>query len=151
MPNRDWDALDKVMDRRRQELRLLWRDVAERAQLSSQGLYDIRAGRRTPRAITTSRIEQALGWRQGSIDAVLAGGSPELEQPDEDPGGADERGLRIGERLSWTLIDATRVEYRLATRDGSGAMMVAAADTPEEQVVEWLRADVERARRVRRE
>lgn len=65
--------LDADMERRRLELNLEWRDVADRSGLSYETL---RALRRTGRAsaLSKARAENALGWQAGSIDLVLDGG-----------------------------------------------------------------------------
>lgn len=69
-------SLGEWMDRRRVELRLTWREVAERADLSIAGLNAIRNGTRNPTDLTRRGIEEALGWGGGSVTAVLAGGKP---------------------------------------------------------------------------
>jgi len=64
-----------------------WREVSTAAGMSYEGLRAIRKGDRHPNAVTRGRIEDALHWTPGSIDAVLAGGQPtpaEPERPDYD-------------------------------------------------------------------
>lgn len=62
------------MERRRVELRMSWRDVSTAAGMSYEGLRAIRKGDRHPNAVTKGRIEDALQWMPGSVEAVLAGG-----------------------------------------------------------------------------
>lgn len=64
------------MERQRLVLRITWRQVAERADLSIAGLGAIRRGERNPSALARARIEHALEWETGSIESVLAGGEP---------------------------------------------------------------------------
>lgn len=52
-----------------------WRDVTNAAEMSYEGLRAIRRGDRHPTAVTKGRIEDALRWAPGSVDAILAGGS----------------------------------------------------------------------------
>lgn len=66
--------LEAAMQRRRVELRMSWRDVSTTAGMSYEGLRAIRKGGRHPNAVTKGRIEDALQWMPGSVDAVLAGG-----------------------------------------------------------------------------
>lgn len=72
----DATRLSEAMDRRRLELRLKWTQVADRADLSQAGLGAIRRGERSPSALTKARIEHALEWAPGSVDAILAGDGP---------------------------------------------------------------------------
>ncbi|WP_242890120.1 hypothetical protein [Actinomadura litoris] len=68
--------LDQLMDTRRAELRLRWKDVAARAGLTTEGLRNVRGGRGEIRSLTKRGIEEALGWTSGSIDSILGGGEP---------------------------------------------------------------------------
>lgn len=69
------------MEQRRVELRMSWRDVTKAAEMSYEGLRAIRRGERHPTAVTKGRIEDALEWAAGSIDAVIAGGEPTPMRP----------------------------------------------------------------------
>ena len=73
---RQTHSLNEAMNDRRVQLRMQWQEVAEAAGLSVAGLGAIRRGERQPTAVTKGRIEDALQWDAGSIDAVLAGGEP---------------------------------------------------------------------------
>lgn len=86
--------LDADMERRRLELNLEWRDVADRSGLSYETL---RALRRTGRAsaLSKARAESALGWKAGSIDLVLGGGQAIVMELTELPEpGVTAQGLR---------------------------------------------------------
>jgi hypothetical protein len=67
--------LDAAMEARRLELNLEWRDIAGRGGLAYETLRSLRRTGRAS-ALSKRRAEAGLGWAPGSIDAVLAGGSP---------------------------------------------------------------------------
>lgn len=73
--------LEAAMEQRRVELRMSWREVSSAAGMSYEGLRAIRKGDRHPNPVTKGRIEDALQWSSGSVDAVLAGGEPTPAQP----------------------------------------------------------------------
>lgn len=64
------------MDRRRVELGFEWEDICRIAEVSSTFLRKFRRGATGARPLTKARIEDALQWERGSIDAVQAGGAP---------------------------------------------------------------------------
>lgn len=87
--------LEAAIQRRRVELRMSWRDVSTAAGMSYEGLRAIRKGDRHPNPVTKGRIEDALQWSPGSVDAVLAGGGPTPEQSERPDYDVDElRDLR---------------------------------------------------------
>lgn len=69
--------LDAAMNRRRVELGLEWDDLAKHGEVSDSFLRGFRKGRKGARDLTKAKLEDALKWRRGSIDAILAGGQPE--------------------------------------------------------------------------
>ncbi|WP_157253103.1 helix-turn-helix domain-containing protein [Nonomuraea typhae] len=73
--------LDEAMNQRRLELRLTWKQVAERARVSTESLSAIRRGRYRPAELTARGIEDALQWEWGKVYEIL-GESP---QAAEDP------------------------------------------------------------------
>lgn len=88
--------LDADMEKRRLELKLEWRDVAERSGLTYETL---RAMRRTGRASALSKalIESALAWEAGSIDSILQGGQAvvvAVADPPADSGHANPQAIR---------------------------------------------------------
>ncbi|MER7213530.1 MULTISPECIES: hypothetical protein [Streptosporangium] len=85
-PTRETDAaarsrLAQLMDERRVQLGLTWNQVADRANLTKEGLRTVRTGTRKIMPLTKGGIEVALAWQQGSVDAILAGGTPEEVPP----------------------------------------------------------------------
>lgn len=81
-PAQDRPRLDQMIDARRQELDMQWRDLAGAARISTQALFDIRMGRTNPRMLTRRRLEAALRWKPGSIQAIQNGGDPEPLTPE---------------------------------------------------------------------
>jgi hypothetical protein len=73
--------LGVLMDQRRGELRLRWKDVAARAGISYEGIRAVRNGTGAIRALTELGIEDALQWERGSIRSVLDGGDPVPREP----------------------------------------------------------------------
>ena len=69
--------LAALMDQRRGELRLRWRDVAALSGMSYEGIRAIRNGGGDMRLLTQRGIEDALRWEYGSIKMVLDGGDPQ--------------------------------------------------------------------------
>jgi hypothetical protein len=86
------ERLARLMDDRRATLDLRWVDVAERANITTEGLRGIRYGTGEIRSLTKRGIEDALHWEHGSITAVLAGGEPTPvdAEPSSDPAAEDE-------------------------------------------------------------
>lgn len=78
--------LSKAMEQRRIELRMAWQDVAKAAGLSVAGVGAIRRGERDPLPLTRGKLEDALQWQAGSIEAVLAGGEPTPIRDDDNGG-----------------------------------------------------------------
>jgi transcriptional regulator with XRE-family HTH domain len=72
----EYERLDAAMDRRRLDQGMSWRELSNAAHIADVTLRNIRRGRNRPTALNKRRIEDALGWEHGSIDAILAGGEP---------------------------------------------------------------------------
>lgn len=68
--------LAKEIDDRRIHLRLQWDEVASRAGISVPHLRRIRNGQARISPIVARGLEETLGWRNGSIQAILGGGRP---------------------------------------------------------------------------
>lgn len=69
---------DAVRDRRR-ELRMTQEDVRARGGPSTATLRQIERGSALDyRSGTTEPLEDAIGWRRGSVDTVLRGGDPTI-------------------------------------------------------------------------
>lgn len=69
------ERLDALIEDARLNRALEWRDFADQIGVSYETL---RALRKTGKAndLSKRRVENALGWKAGSVDAVLAGGEP---------------------------------------------------------------------------
>ena len=75
--------LGVLMDQRRGELRLRWKDVAALAGISYEGIRAVRNGTGDIRMLTQRGIEDALQWEYGSVRSVLDGGDPIPRQAGE--------------------------------------------------------------------
>lgn len=74
----NWKLLAEHAARRRAELGLSQIEVAQRGPLSLDRVQSIEGAKRTSyRLGTLLALERALGWKAGSVEAVLAGGDPE--------------------------------------------------------------------------
>ncbi|MEV6035958.1 hypothetical protein AB0L65_32715 [Nonomuraea sp. NPDC052116] len=99
--------LADLMERRRIALHLRWDDVAEAAGISAAFLRKIRSGTGA-RPLTMAKLEAALNWAPGSIDAILAGGEPadfEASVASRAPVGPDGALGRTSEDLEATIRD----------------------------------------------
>lgn len=68
------ERLASLMDDRRIDLRLTWRQVAERAGLSYEAVRALRAGDEgNPDRLTMRKVDGALEWEPGTIEATLSG------------------------------------------------------------------------------
>jgi hypothetical protein len=79
----NWSHLGRLVRERRTELGLTQAEVQSAGGPSPATLYLIETGRHgSYRPQVLRRLERALGWRAGSVRAVLAGGQPVLEGED---------------------------------------------------------------------
>jgi len=65
------ERLARLMDDRRTELNLRWLDVADRAELTLEGLRGVRFGAGTMRSLTKAAIERALEWEPGTVEKIM--------------------------------------------------------------------------------
>ncbi|MFC4006534.1 hypothetical protein ACFOY2_04835 [Nonomuraea purpurea] len=78
--------LANLMEQRRLALRLEWNEVAEAAGISAAFLRKIRSGTGAG-PLTIAKLEAALNWAPGSIDAIRAGGeAADLSASTTEPG-----------------------------------------------------------------
>lgn len=113
------------MEERREELRLSQEALAAASDTSLSTVGRLERGQYvSPRMMR--RIEAALGWQKGSLDAVRDGGEPTFLQPEPDTAGPD-------------LRDSTE-RYYWETGKKLGI--------PEEDI--WLPIEIRRARNARR-
>lgn len=73
--------LAEKMDLRRAELRLKWKGVAELANVDESTLHRVRTNKIALSIDVKTRIEQALEWKTGSVDAILADQEPTPKEP----------------------------------------------------------------------
>jgi DNA-binding XRE family transcriptional regulator len=85
------DRLSERMRVRRIELRMNWAELARAANISYEALRSIRRGDYRPGDITARDLDDALGWRRGSVYAVLDGGEPTLADQEELASTTEER------------------------------------------------------------
>lgn len=71
-----FERLDEAMNRRRIQLRMNWREVADAAGISYTALRAIRKGEYKPTELTARGLDDALRWAPGSVYAILGGGEP---------------------------------------------------------------------------
>lgn len=113
------------MDKRRVDLRLHWADVAERADVTTETLRQVRRGSQDIRALTRAAIEEGLQWERGSIDAILAGGDPTpLSEPEpvvETPTLAPDPYVQRLAVLGLDNDDRAMIERLLADPEWAGA------------------------------
>lgn len=84
-----WERLGKIARQRREELELTQAEVAGLAGIATQTVHRLEKGSRPSRHMSSwSKLERALGWLPGSVDAILEGGVPAV-------GSYDGRFLRV--------------------------------------------------------
>ncbi|MEV8245001.1 helix-turn-helix transcriptional regulator [Streptomyces rochei] len=71
-----FELLDAAMNERRLQLRMNWQQVAETAGISYTALRAIRRGDYRPTELTSHRLDDALQWEPGSVQAVMRGEPP---------------------------------------------------------------------------
>jgi transcriptional regulator with XRE-family HTH domain len=77
------ERLAAAMNRRRLDLGIRWREVAQRAGMTEQNLIKIRKGVTNLTEDAGAAIERALRWQAGSVAAVIMGDEPvESHAPD---------------------------------------------------------------------
>lgn len=74
LTDQDWAALGDRVRARRSQLRISQEEVAERGGPSSKTVYAIERGTEaTLRPSTLRRLDEALGWSDGTSEKILAG------------------------------------------------------------------------------
>lgn len=68
--------LDKVLNQRRVELGLTWRELSKSARISYEALRAFRRGEYRPTELTARRLDEVLRWEPGSVETLLDGGPP---------------------------------------------------------------------------
>lgn len=78
--DKQWVRLGECVKRRREDLRLGQHELAARGGPSTATVRNIEAAAQTSyRGRTYSQLEDALNWARGSVEKVLAGGSPTIQ------------------------------------------------------------------------
>lgn len=104
--------LADLMDERRRQLRLTWDEVASRASIHRETLRNLRTGvSANLRPLTKAGLEGALKWKDGSVDAILAGGAP---TPSGEPEPSDK--FRAGIETANAVLDAMEEDPDLRRR-----------------------------------
>ena len=151
--NQTAQRLDALIDRRRLDCGLRWKDVATEVGVTPQTLLEARKGKQLS-DLTSAGIERFMGWAPGSVRRVLNGDDP-LAAPEEDAEPstappleyweheltAPEGPLRGEEILRWRQVERGR-EYRLSDGDISVDYTFGAEESPEE-VIDDLRGLLE--------
>lgn len=117
--------LTAAIDARRLQLRMEWGELAVKAEMSTAHLRRIRKGEASVTPLMAARLEDALGWTRGSIEAIESGGEP-TQAPGSQPraaGSVPRTGQTLGELL---------VERRLARPED-----LTAADNIIDDPVAW--------------
>lgn len=101
----DWQRLGAAVRARRHERRLSPYDVRMAGGPSPATVQKIEAGAaREITSQTKDKLEHALGWTLGSVDAVLAGGEPTLALPPGTEGRAEVLHEGPGERIIIDIV-----------------------------------------------
>lgn len=137
--------LDALMDERRLDLGLTWRDVAQRAGISYEAIRSLRTGTTDMRSLTLRKLDKALEWQPGSAARVLTGGDPSPLDPQPAPRGDG--------RPEWAvfpddpLLEARAAEIWKTGRNPDGTDMVSWDDEVRLGYIEWGRRVREEALR----
>lgn len=109
MTERSLARVGELVAQRRKELGLTQSRVAHLAELNARTVTAIEEGAQWPRPDTQSRIETALMWTEGSLEAARAGGDPVSITPASLPPLRDHSDADLWELLnSGTLDPGTR-------------------------------------------
>ena len=80
-----WDKLSEEVRKRRRELGLTQPDIQQRGGPGVATLRAIENNQPSRPSLRMRRaLEDALEWESGSVDAILAGGSPTLKESKDD-------------------------------------------------------------------
>ena len=141
----DRTPTEKALNARRRELRLYWKDVHTRAGISHETLRLLRL--EEPVAEDTMRaVEDALGWKHGSLDAIRDTGDPDAATPEAPP--SDPPAPPGAEGWDCAPLPGGGLEWRLTRLiDGRPASMTIADfdGTPEDEIRRELSAVLDEA------
>lgn len=129
-------------------------DVAIKASVSARSVHNLESGATWPQAANRERIEQALGWAPGSLEAIRDGGEPtELDGdgPSQSkslfPGGTTDAKRIINETAPGTTLgdldETTRAFFDKVTQLATINGLVGAVENPEHpQALTAIRASL---------
>ncbi len=129
-----WRRLSELIRSQRGRLGWTQAELAQRAGVSTKSVATAESGNpptRTPP--TLNRVARALGWADGSIDAVLAGGEP-ITVTASGPAPAPSQGraisaLRGAMEFSWVCAEMGADAATLAQFDAAAEALLSAAVT----------------------
>lgn len=102
----DWSALANAVIERRTQLGLTQQDVQAAGGPATATLRNIEGAHNTTyRKVILSRLEKALGWKSGSVRAILAGGEATVDQQSPTPPSEQTARVRQGLPATKTLGD----------------------------------------------
>jgi hypothetical protein len=86
----DRKRLDQLMEARRIDLGMTWVEISERAGYSTHHVWCIRKGKARINVDAKVKIERAMSWPAGTVDAILTGAqiNPKTLSSDHRPNGA---------------------------------------------------------------
>lgn len=116
VPDEDWVRLGNAVRERRDVLGLSQVAVQDRGGPSATVVSELENQRRTVLSpIKRRTLERALGWRPHSVDKVLAGGDPVLDDSVTDSVERDVRYELLKARITefGRACDSKRIEYDL--------------------------------------
>jgi transcriptional regulator with XRE-family HTH domain len=136
------ERLGRHVRQRRLQLNLSVRAAAQAAGLDRATWQGLEDGTRTTRDHKLAGIERVLGWVEGSVHTILAGGLPGLIEHQPEQAGAelplshdevDEAQLRIIKASHAELVDLFRIVESAPgmTRSGADQWLVDALDLRE--------------------
>lgn len=97
------------MEDRRVYLGVKWAEVAARGGISTETLRQIRSGASPMRPLTKRAVELGLAWTHGSVDRILNGDEPVIDETTEND-------IRHGTSTDQALpADALRHDTRVET------------------------------------
>jgi len=139
MGSRNWKHLADTIEAARETRNLTQVTLAEKAGVSESTIQNLESGKeRTRVPASLHKVERALGWKPGSGERVLEGGTPDIEEETAAP--PSDLPLRIVHELQdGPLLDATVLDL---TPLGSGARMIVVVKGSPDASPEQIRADL---------
>lgn len=144
--DRDWARFGRLVEAARRHRGWTQEDLVQEAGVGLSTVQSIERGRRDkPQILPTHRIvAHTLGWADGSIEAVLAGGDPTtVDQQNATPSASPEPPSRIEVGVD-ALLDDLTARVREALLGGTVADATAIDMGPEddgEVVIIWKRGE----------